>query len=120
MSAQIELTKQAFAAVEANDVETYVSLFTEDAVYKIANFDAVVGPDGIRAFAKPVMDMFSKVTHDVRNMWEIGDRVVCEMTVTYVRNDGKEVTVPCLDIIQFRGDKVCKLQAFIDASPAFS
>jgi ketosteroid isomerase-like protein len=115
----VELVKKAFAAVEANDIDQYVSMFTDDALYKIANYPAVTGPQGIREFAKPVMQMFKTVTHDIKDMWEFGDKVICEMDVTYTRQDGKVSTVPCLDIIQCEQGKVKRLQAFIDASPAF-
>ena len=118
---RLELAKKAFAAVEANDVDTYISFFTDDAVYKIGNYDPVIGPQGIREFAIPVMEMFKSVSHDLKNTWEFGETVVFEMEVIYTRSqDEKVFKIPCLDIIQFKGDKVQKLQAFIDASPAFS
>ncbi len=116
----VELTKQAFAAVEANDVDQYITMFTDDAVYQIANYPPVTGPEGISEFAKPVMQMFTKVTHDIKGIWEFADTVICEMDVTYTRNDGKVTTVPCLDIVHFENGKIKKLQAFIDASPAFA
>lgn len=116
-----ELVKRLFDMVEHNNLDEYVSYFTDDAVYKAGNLPAAVGPEGIREFAAPVMQMFSRVTHNIHNMWEIGgDTVVCEMDLTYYRNDGQVFTFPCLDIIRLRGDKVCGLQAFIDATPAFS
>jgi ketosteroid isomerase-like protein len=115
-----DLVKQMFDAVEANDVKKYVSYFTPNAVYKVSNLDPVVGPDGIAKFAAPVVENFSKVTHDVKNLWEEGDTVIIELEVTYVRKDGKVTKLPCLDIIRFDGDKCRSLQAFIDVSPAFS
>lgn len=119
-SSNVELVKKAFAAVEANDIDSYVSMFTDDAIYTIANYPSVTGPEGIREFAKPIMQMFKEVTHDLKDMWEFGDTVVCEMDITYTRNDGKVTTMPGLDVIQFENGKVKKLQAYIDASPAFA
>ena len=115
-----DLVKRMFAAAEANDVDTYVSYFTKDAVYKVGNFDPVIGPEGIRQFATPVLQTFSKVTHDIKNMWEVGDTVIIELEVTYTRKDGKVTKLPCMDIIRFEGDKTKSLQAFLDVSPAFS
>jgi ketosteroid isomerase-like protein len=115
-----DLVNKMFAAVEANDVDAYVSYFTEGAVYKVGNFDPVIGPEGIRQFATPVLQAFSKVTHSVKNMWEVGDTVIIELEVTYTRKDGKVTKLPCLDIIRFEGDKAKSLQAFLDVSPAFS
>ncbi len=115
-----DIVKRAFAAVEANDVNAYVSLFTDDAVYKAANFDQVIGPEGIRQFAAPVMQMFEKVTHDIKGMWEDGNTVIAEVLLTYSRRDGKVVTVPCVDVIRFEGGKIKSLQAYLDISPAFA
>ena len=116
----LDLAKRALAAVEANNVEEYVSFFTEDAIYKISNNPPVIGPQGIREFATPVMQMFPTVTHDVMSMWVVDNTVVCEMFVNYTRSDGKLFKLPCLDILRFEGNKIKEFQAFIDASPAFS
>lgn len=117
---KIDLVKLAYAAVEANNVEEYVTFFTDDAIYKVGNFPAVVGHDGIRGLALPLVEMFTSVTHDVKNFWEIDDTVVCEMDITYNRKDGKVSIIPCLDVIHFSGDKVRELKAYLDPSPAFS
>jgi hypothetical protein len=82
--------RRAFAAVEANDVDTYVSFFTDDAVYQAANFPPVIGPEGIRQFATPVMETFSRVTHDVKAMWE-PERDVVIAEVILRKADGSSV-----------------------------
>jgi ketosteroid isomerase-like protein len=119
-SALVTSVKEAYAAVESNDISAYVQFFTDDAIYKVANFDPVVGPDGIRALAEPLVDMFESVTHDITTIWEVENTVICEMNVTYNRKDGKSVTVPCVDVIHFTNGKVNELKAYIDTSPAFS
>ena len=116
----IESVKAAYVAVEANDVAHYVTFFTEDCSYKVGNFDAVHGHDGITALATPLVDMFSSVTHDVKQFWESGDTVICEMDITYSRKDGKVVVIPCVDIIHFAGGKVKDLKAYLDPTPAFT
>lgn len=116
----IESVKAAYAAVERNDVETYVTYFTSDAVYKVGNFDPVIGHDGIRALASPLVEMFTSVTHDVKQFWLFDDLVICEMDITYSRKDGKVVVIPCVDVIRFSGNKVKELLAYLDPTPAFS
>jgi ketosteroid isomerase-like protein len=116
----VESVKAAYAAVERNDVDTYVTFFSDDAVYKVGNFDPVVGHEGIRALALPLVDMFTSVTHDLKNLWRLDDVVVCEMDITYSRKDGKVAIIPCVDVIRFDGDKVKELLAYLDPTPAFS
>ena len=116
-----DTVRRAFAAVEANDVDTYVSLFTDDAVYQAANFPPVVGPEGIRQFAIPVMQTFLRVTHDIKALWEPEpDVVIAEVLLTYNRKDGKVTELPCLDVIRLQGGKIKSLQAYLDISPAFA
>jgi ketosteroid isomerase-like protein len=116
-----DTVRRAFAAVEANDVDTYVSLFSDDAVYQAANFPPVIGPEGIRQFAASVMETFSRVTHDIKTMWEPGrDVVITEVVITYNRKDGKVTKVPCLYVIRLEGGKIKSLQAYLDISPAFA
>lgn len=119
-STKIDSVKLAYAAVEANNVEEYITFFTEDSVYKVGNFDPVIGHDGIRGLALPLVDMFNSVTHDLKNIWEIEDTVIVEMDITYNRKDGKISIIPCVDVIHFSGDKVQELKAYLDPSPAFS
>lgn len=116
----IESVKEAYAAVERNDVDTYVTYFTTDAVYKVGNFEPVIGHEGIRALAAPLVDMFTSVTHDVKKFWQLDNVVICEMDITYSRKDGKVAVIPCVDVIRFEGDKVKELLAYLDPTPAFS
>jgi ketosteroid isomerase-like protein len=116
----IESVRAAYAAVEKNDIETYVTYFTEDCSYKVGNFDPVAGHDGIRALATPLVEMFSSVTHDIKDLWEADGTVFCEMDITYNRKDGKIAIIPCVDIIHFSGDKVKELKAYLDPTPAFT
>jgi len=116
-----DVVKRAFAAVEANDIDTYVSLFTDDAVYQAANFPPAIGPEGIRQFATPVMQTFERVTHDVKAIWEPEPgTVVAEVELTYNRRDGKVVKLPCLDVVRLQNGKIQLLQAYLDIAPAFA
>lgn len=117
----LDIAKRLIAAVEANNVEEYITYFAADGAYKIANNPPIIGPQAIKDFALPIMGMFSKVSHDVHNMWQVDDNTVTvELDVTYFRKDGKVFKFPCLNIIRFQGNKVTEYQAFIDANPAFS
>jgi ketosteroid isomerase-like protein len=117
---RIDVVRRLMAAVELNASDEYVSYFTDDAVYKVGNAEAVVGPECIRRLAASVIHLIEKVSHDVKNIWELGDTLICEMELRYLRKDGKTVTVPNLTIVRFEGERVRSYQAFLDASSVFS
>ncbi len=120
LETRIDIVRRLMAAVELNASDEYVSYFTDDAVYKVGNAEAVVGPESIRRLAASVIHLIEKVSHDVKNIWELGDTLICEMELRYLRKDGKTVTVPNLTIVRFEGDRVRSYQAFLDASSVFS
>jgi ketosteroid isomerase-like protein len=115
-----ERVRQLFAAAYANDLDTYLTFFTEDALYKAGNAEPIIGPSGIREFAIPVMRAFKTVAHEIKNIWEVGDTVICQAEVVYNRNDGKVAMVPTVNVIRFKSGKIRELKAFGDPSPAFS
>jgi len=117
---RIDVVRRLMAAVELNASDEYVSYFTDDAVYKVGNAEAVVGPESIRRLAASVIHLIEKVSHDVKNIWELGDTLICEMELRYLRKDGKTVTVPNLTIVRFEGERVRSYQAFLNASSVFS
>jgi ketosteroid isomerase-like protein len=119
-----EIVKRLFALtdvkIEDFDLEAYISFFTEDAFYKAGSAEHVFGAEGIRQFSTPVIQKFSSLAHEVKNIWQVGDTVICQVVVIYNRKDGKVFKLPTLNIIRFKGEKISSLQAFGDPSPAFS
>jgi len=115
----VEILERLFGAVNNRDLEAYLGCFTEDAEYQAANIPAVYGHKAIQEFGAKMIPNFKKVLHNIKNSWQKGDTVVCELDLVYHRNDGKVVTVPCLDIIRLKDGKVKSLKAYLDAGPAF-
>lgn len=114
-----EIVRQMFQAGESMNVENFVKFYTDDAHYQFSNFPVAYGPQGIKDSSVAFLEMVAKVYHHITNMWEVGDTVICEMEVTYIRHDGKVFTLPCCDTIVFKGDKVQELRIYMDISPVF-
>jgi limonene-1,2-epoxide hydrolase/catechol 2,3-dioxygenase-like lactoylglutathione lyase family enzyme len=114
-----EIVRRMFQAGESMNVENFVKFYTKDAHYQFSNFPAAYGPQGIRDSSVAFLATVAKVYHHIKNMWEVGDTVICEMDVTYIRHDGKVFTLPCCDTIVFQGDKVQELRIYMNIDPVF-
>jgi hypothetical protein len=121
---RVDIVKQLFLAGEAMNVDNFVKFFTADALYQFGNAAPVHGPEGIRKSSGSFQDKGSflgKVEglhHHIKNVWEVApDALVVEMDVTYVRHDGRVITLPCCDVIRFSGDQVAELRIHMDISP---
>jgi len=115
-----EVVKRLLASVDDYDLDTYITFFTNDAVYQLGNAESIIGIEGIRKFVNTIMYTIKSTVHDIKNMWEIGSTVIYEADIIYTRRDDKVFRVPNVNIIYFKGNKISKLQAFLDASEVFS
>jgi catechol 2,3-dioxygenase-like lactoylglutathione lyase family enzyme/ketosteroid isomerase-like protein len=114
------IVREMFEVGAAMDVDKYTSFYTEDALYQFGNAPPVFGPRGIKESSAGLMDMVVRVEHRIKRVWETKDSVVCDMDVTYTRRDGRVVTLPCCDILGFRGDKIREARIFMDIAPVFA
>ena len=119
--ANSELVRRMFEAGESMNVNNFVKFYADDALYQFSNFPVARGPQGIIDSSQEFLKKVRKVVHHIENLWEIDDEtVVCEMTVTYDRHDGKSFTLPCCDTIKIRDGKVQALKIYMDITPVFA
>lgn len=106
---------------ESFNVAGFLDCLTDDAVYRFGNYPAATGKEAIEATIKAShMDQITGIAFDVKSSYEQGDTVVVELAVNYNMTGGNTITLPCLDIFRFEGDKVKAMLVFMDASPLFA
>lgn len=119
--ANSELVRRMFEAGESMNVNNFAAFYAEGAHYQFSNFPVVYGPQAIIDGSQGFLSKVKKVVHHIENLWEIDDEmVVCEMTVTYERHDGKVFTLPCCDTIRIKDGKVQALKIYMDIGPVFA
>ncbi|BAZ50416.1 hypothetical protein NIES4103_30320 [Nostoc sp. NIES-4103] len=117
-----KLIQQVFEAGEAMDIDRFAQKFTEDAVYKFGNEPVVYGrqeiakADSIAAFNTTV----NSIKHHIENMWELGNMLIVEMDVTYVRKDGEIFNLPACDTVWFDGNLVQRMNIYMDITPVLN
>jgi ketosteroid isomerase-like protein len=119
--ANSDLVRRMFEAGESMNVNNFAKFYADDAHYQFSNFPVARGPQGIIDSSQGFLTKVRKVVHHIENLWEIDDEnVVCEMTVTYERYDGKSFTLPCCDTIKIQNGKVKTLKIYMDITPVFA
>jgi ketosteroid isomerase-like protein len=109
-----------FADIDSFDPDRFVAHLTPDAVFRFGNGNPVVGREAVREAVAGFFGTIDGLHHQTLNTWEIGDTVIAQIDVEYVRKDGKHVTVPNADILVFDGDLVRAWQIYIDLAPVFA
>jgi len=109
-----------FADIDAFDPDGFVAHLTTDARFRFANADPVTGREATREAVAGFFGTIDGLTHHIRNVWEVGDTVITQIDVEYLRKDGKTVIVPNADILVFDGDLVRDWQIYIDVTPVYA
>jgi ketosteroid isomerase-like protein len=105
---------------QTRSVDEFASYFTEDAFYRVGNTEPLIGRDRIRESSVRFRQAVKSIVHDVKQIWEMGNTVIVEIDVTYTRNDGKIIKLPCLDVVELEGDKFKAIHIYMDISPVFA
>jgi hypothetical protein len=93
---------------------------TADARVLFGNNPPAVGHDAIRGAIGGLWAAIDGLKHGFVNVWQDGATTILECTVTYFRKDGKNVTVPCVSLLQRREERVAELRVHIDLAPVFA
>ncbi len=111
-------TRNLFAVVDAMDVATVASLFAEDGRVVFGNGQPLVGIEEIRTGITAFFGTIAGQHHEVVKEWNVGDDTIVELKVTYDRNDGQQVTIPCVTIFHADGaGKIDDYRVYFDPAP---
>ena len=107
--------------VDEQDLDGMATLFAEDATFVMANHEPLPGRSAILEANAAFFAMVQGVRHEVLRDWAVGPATIVEADVTYVRRDGKEVTVPAVSIWTVGDDGlITDYRVFVDQSPVFA
>jgi ketosteroid isomerase-like protein len=115
-----QVVRAMFVALDRGDIEQMVQYMTDDVVTAFGNFPELKGKAAFHAMFRDVAKSVSGVRHDIHDLWHVGqdpDVVVARMTVTYTRNDGSAIGLPCCNVFRMRANLVSHYSVFMDISP---
>ncbi|BAY24944.1 hypothetical protein NIES2100_47430 [Calothrix sp. NIES-2100] len=115
------IVRKILAASDEMNIEKSLELCTDDVAYKFGNFPVVFGKQGIKQSSASFLQNFQSIKHNIISMLEIGETIVVELEVSYVRRqDQKMFTLPCCNIFLMQGDLVKEMRIYMDISPVFA
>lgn len=113
--------QSVFAMVDAQDFDGLAALFAADGSFVLGNREPIVGREAIVAGNAAFFTMVQGIRHELLRDWAVGDTTIAETDVTYVRQDGKEVTVPAVSIWTIDGTGlITDYRVFVDQAPVFA
>lgn len=111
---------EVFAAVDANDADQFVAHLTEDCIFRFGSAPAIAGRTEIAAAVGGFFDSIAGCSHRVSSVWREEGSLVCEGEVRYQRLDYSEISIPFVDVFEFRGELISNYKIYIDLSPLYA
>jgi ketosteroid isomerase-like protein len=115
-----EWLESMFAAIDAKDADAFVRYLSEDARFRYGSHPAVEGVAAVRAAVAGFFSTIAGCSHRITGRWVLPEVAVFEGEVTYRRLDGRDLTLPFVDVLHLRGDRVRDYRIYIDPAPLFA
>lgn len=111
---------QVFAAVDAGDAKRFAAVFTDDGQFRFGNTPAVVGRRAIESAVGGFFGSIRSCQHRLVRFWSAPGHCAMDGTVTYVRHDGRELTLPFANVFVMRGEQIAEYLVYVDLTPLFA
>ena len=111
-------------AVDKKDAAGYAASFVEDGWLRFGNNEPIVGRATIEAAIAGFFGAMQWLRHEAGRTTVTGNLLFLEATVTYLRHDGKEVSVPAMTVYEMAETVGAPLarrcNIYVDLAPLFA
>lgn len=111
-------------AVDRKDAAGYAAAFVEDGWLRFGNNAPIVGRTNIEAGIAGFFQAMQTLTHRAERTTLAGNLLFLEATVTYLRHDGKQVSVPAMTVYEMADTtgtpRARRCNIYVDLAPLFA
>jgi ketosteroid isomerase-like protein len=118
-TAAIEFVSKVYEAIDSMDEQGFANCLTENCTFVYANSDPVIGRANAAAASQNFLKQLAGIKHHLLNVWAFEDVIVSQISVTYTRKDGSELTIPAVTIWKLQDRLIDEYRIYVDISPLF-
>jgi uncharacterized protein (TIGR02246 family) len=113
------LVNELYKHIDTKDARGFAAFFAEDGRFTFGNAPTVTGPEAVESACDQFFSTLQDLDHEMENVWELDDTLICEVTVKYGTLDGRNLELPAVNIIHHKDGVVTDYRIFMDVSPLF-
>jgi hypothetical protein len=106
--------------LDAKDSEGWLAFLAPDARFRFGNASTVQGKSAIREAVTAFFASISEMRHNLVEVWDHPNAIICRGEVTYTRLDGSTLTIPFLNVLKLEGSLIHDYLVYVDASELHS
>ena len=109
-----------FQSIDNSNTDAFLTFLSDDVTFRFGNAEPVKGKENVGNTVQGFFDSIKTLSHDLHEVWEHPDAVVCHGTVTYTRHDSTTLTVPFANVFGINGNLVRDYRIFVDVSQLYN
>lgn len=114
-----EWASNLFKSIDRQDTESFLAFLTDDIVFQFGNADPVEGKSSVRDVVAGFFSSIKGSQHELTQLWDENDAVICHGTVTYTRHDTSTLTVPFANILKLNSNLIKEYLIYVDVSELY-
>ena len=111
--------KKLFQSVDDRDADSFLTFLSNDALFRFGNAQPVNGKAAVGDVVRGFFESIKAIRHDIIEIWEQDDVVICHGTVTYTRQDSSVLAVPFVNILKMDKELIKEYLIFVDISELY-
>jgi len=108
-----------FQSIDNQDTETFLTFLSENVLFRFGNAEPVSGKSATGDAVRGFFTSIKAIHHDVTEIWEQKDVMICHGTVKYTRHDSTTLTVPFANILRIHDNLIKEYLIYIDLSELY-
>lgn len=108
-----------FNSIDQKNIAVFSGFLAENVVFRFGNAEAVQGKSSVSEAVDGFLHSIKAIKHDLTDIWQQPDAVLCQGKVTYTRVDDSILQVPFANVLKYDDGKITDYLIYIDNSRLF-
>ncbi len=109
--------RRLFERIDASDTDGWLEFLSSDARFCFGNSPPLAGREAIRDGVNAFLSALGSVKHEIAEVWNLSDAVICRGVVTYTLKDGSTLSIPFANVFKLKDDGLVReYQIYADTS----
>mgnify|MGYP000132639287 FL=1 len=111
------LIKTLYQAVDDKNLTALADFLADNVRFQIGNYDAITGKNAALEANHSFFSSITSMAHQITNVWDNSDHLLCNGHVDYIRLDGSGLSIPFATVLKIDADKIVDYQVYVGVSP---
>lgn len=111
-----DLIAALYQSVDTKDLDGLGALLCDGVVFQLGNHPKILGKAAVVAANSDFFGSIQSMSHQIDEIWQRGEQLMCAGSVFYTRLDGSNLSVPFATILGLEAGLIATFQVYVDVS----